>query len=62
MTSAPSAWTRNERVRAVLEGRRHLGQQVMELIIQARGSVNDKEIEEEFARLVPQTVKVESRN
>ena len=44
MTSAPSAWTRNERVRAVLEGRRHLGQQVMELIIQARGAVEENEI------------------
>ena len=61
MTTSPSAWTRNERVRAVLEGRRHLGQQVMEVIIQARGPVNDNEVEEEFARLVPEIVTLESR-
>jgi len=37
----------------VLEGRRHLGQQVMELIIQSRGATNENEINEQFARLVP---------
>ena len=60
ITSAPSAWTRNERVRAVLEGRRHLGQQVLELVIQGRGLVNDNGVEEEFTRLVPEVVKVEA--
>src|SRR5882724_6400912 len=56
-----SAWTRDERVRAVLEGRRHLGQQVMELIIQSRGTTDGNEINEQFARLVPTLIKVESR-
>jgi hypothetical protein len=32
MAIAHSTWTRNERMRQVLEGRRHLGQQVMEAI------------------------------
>jgi exosortase len=32
MAIAHSTWTRNERIRQVLEGRRHLGQQVMEAI------------------------------
>ena len=61
LASAPSAWTRDERVRAVLEGRRHLGQQVMELIIQSRGTTDENEINEQFARLVPTLIKVESR-
>jgi len=61
LASAPSAWTRDERVRAVVEGRRHLGQQVMELIIQSRGTTDENEINEQFARLVPTLIKVESR-
>jgi hypothetical protein len=32
MSGSPSEWTRAERVREVLEGRRHLGQQVIEII------------------------------
>ncbi|MGC1321083.1 MAG: archaeosortase/exosortase family protein, partial [Candidatus Udaeobacter sp.] len=32
MTGSPSEWTRAERLRTVLEGRRHLGQQVIEAI------------------------------
>ena len=32
MATAHSTWTRDERIRQVLEGRRHLGQQVMEAI------------------------------
>lgn len=58
MTSAPSAWTRNERVRAVLEGRRHLGQQVLELIIQSRGSADEEQINANFAELIPRLIKV----
>jgi exosortase/archaeosortase family protein len=61
LASAPSAWTRDERVRAVLEGRRHLGQQVMELIIQGRGLVDEKDVETRFAALVPSLIQVEDR-
>jgi hypothetical protein len=32
MSGSPSEWTRAERLRTVLEGRRHLGQQVIEAI------------------------------
>jgi exosortase len=60
MTSVPSAWTRNERVRAVLEGRRHLGQQVMELIIQERGAVDENEIGARFESELPGLIKVGS--
>jgi exosortase len=62
MSTAPSEWTRDERVRAVLEGRRHLGQQVMELVIQGRGAVDESEVNEQFARLVPALIKVEGTN
>ena len=58
MTSSPSAWTRNERVRTVLEGRRHLGQQVLELIIQSRGSADEEQINANFAELIPRLIKV----
>jgi exosortase len=61
MTGAPSAWTRDERVQAVLEGRRHLGQQVMELIIQGRGAVDEGEVESQFAALLPSLIQVEDR-
>jgi exosortase/archaeosortase family protein len=33
MSGSPSSWTRAERLRTVLEGRRHLGQQVIEAIL-----------------------------
>jgi hypothetical protein len=36
MASAHSTWTRNERIRQVIEGRRHLGQQVMEIVFLSR--------------------------
>jgi exosortase len=61
MVGSPSGWTRDKRVRAMLEGRRHLGQQVMELIIQTRGGVDQKEINERFASELPGLIKVGSR-
>ena len=37
MSTTPSAWDRHERIQAVIDGRRHLGQQVMEyLMVQAQ--------------------------
>jgi exosortase len=62
MNTAPSEWTRDERIRVVLAGRRHLGQQVMELVIQAHGAVDESEVNEQFARLVPGLIKVEGKN
>ena len=61
LASAPSAWTRDERVRAVLEGRRHLGQQVMELIIQGRNATGSDEIERLFASEIPSLIEVDAR-
>jgi exosortase len=61
LASAPSAWTRDERVRAVLEGRRHPGQQVMELIIQGRDATGSDEIERLFASEIPSLIEVDAR-
>ena len=61
MTTSPSEWTRDERIRAVLEGRRHLGQQVMELVIQSRGTVDQKEINARFESELPSLIKVEAQ-
>jgi len=61
MTTSPSEWTRDERIQAVLEGRRHLGQQVMELVIQSRGTVDPKEINARFESELPSLIKVEAQ-
>jgi hypothetical protein len=58
MASAPSDWSRDERVRAVLEGRRHLGQQVMELIIQGRDPLDIDQVNAKFAALIPTLIQV----
>jgi exosortase len=57
MGGARSSWTRQERLHAVLEGRRHLGQQVMELVLIARHPIDGGVAEEEFAKLLPDLVK-----
>jgi hypothetical protein len=57
MGGSRSSWSRQERLRAVLEGRRHLGQQVMELILIARHPIDSGVAEEEFAKLLPDLVK-----
>jgi exosortase len=59
MASAPSDWSRDERVRAVLEGRRHLGQQVMELIIQGRDPLDIDQVNAKFAALIPTLIQVD---
>ena len=58
MTTSPSTWTRGERVRAVLEGRRHLGQQVMEVVLQSRGVIDQNEAQADFAALLPKLIVV----
>jgi exosortase len=58
MSISASAWTRNERIRAVLEGRRHLGQQVLELIVQGRGEPDEDAVNEKFAELIPTLIKL----
>jgi len=61
MTTSPSEWTRDERIRAVLEGRRHLGQQVMELVIQGRGALETNDVDQQFAKVLPGLIQLESR-
>jgi exosortase len=61
MATSPSSWTRGERIREVLEGRRHLGQQVMEFIVLSRGRTDLDQVEARFARALPQLIKIESR-
>ena len=61
MAPSPSSWTRGERIREVLEGRRHLGQQMMEFIVLSRGPTDLDQVEARFARALPQLIKIESR-
>ena len=56
MTTSPSTWTRGERIRAVLEGRRHLGQQVMEVVLRTRGVIDQNEAQADFAALLPKLI------
>jgi exosortase/archaeosortase family protein len=52
MAAAHSAWTRNERIRQVLEGRRHLGQQVMEVVFISSEQMPAADAESRFGELV----------
>ncbi len=53
MSSAPSDWSRMERLHAVIDGRRHLGQQVMEYLLMVPRPMSAAEAEELFAAKVP---------
>jgi exosortase len=59
MSGSRSSWTYAERLRAVLEGRRHLGQQMMELVAFPHGPTNLAEINARFANSLPSLVKVD---
>jgi len=52
----PSAWSRRERVDLVVQGRRHLGQQVMEFVLITPQEEDPKRIEARFASLVQELV------
>jgi exosortase/archaeosortase family protein len=54
----PSEWSRHERVNLVVQGRRHLGQQVMEVVVLAREEVGRERAEEQFAAVIPSVVEV----
>ena len=56
MTAAPSAWTRSERMQAVIQGRRHLGQQVMEYLLVELRDTSAAQAEETFAARVPELI------
>jgi exosortase len=53
---APSEWSRRERIELVLQGRRHLGQQVMEFVLLTPNDMKAQEAETKFAALVPEMV------
>jgi exosortase len=55
------AWSRSERVRVVVEGTRHPGQQVMELVMTSVAPVTTAEAEARFGELVRNLVEVEIR-
>ena len=54
-----SEWSRSERVSLVMQGRRHLGQQVMEFVVLSAQSVKPEDAEARFAALLPELVEVE---
>jgi hypothetical protein len=49
---AHAKWSRDERLQLVLNGRRHLGQQVMELVISSPHKISNEEAQARFAELV----------
>jgi hypothetical protein len=56
MSGSRSEWTRAERVREVLEGRRHLGQQVIEAIFLSNESFSSADAESHLRDLVREVV------
>jgi len=61
MSGSPSEWTRGERLGAVLEGRRHLGQQVIEAIFVSSESFSATDAESHLRDLVQDVVVVAGR-
>src|SRR5437773_7514554 len=61
MATAHSTWTRDERIRQVLEGRRHLGQQVMEVVFVSRDQIPAADAESRFAEVVRNVVSEKGR-
>jgi exosortase len=60
MAGPRSTWTRAERLRTVLEGRRHLGQQMMEFIAFTNSPTDADEVNARFAQALPGLIKIES--
>jgi len=59
MSGSRSSWTYGERFQAVLQGRRHLGQQMMEFVAFSQGPADPTEINTGFAKTLPSLVKVD---
>jgi exosortase/archaeosortase family protein len=57
-----SEWTRSERLRAVLEGRRHLGQQIMQVIFISNGPLSAAEAETHLRDFVRDVVLRQNEN
>ena len=56
MTAPRHKLTRNKRIRRVLEGQRHLGQQVMEVVFVSRDEIPAADAESRFSELVREVV------
>jgi len=59
MAAASLTWTRGERIRQVLDGRRHLGQQVMEVVFVSNGQISAADAESRLHDLVRDLVLVQ---
>jgi hypothetical protein len=57
-----SEWTRSERFRSVLEGRRHLGQQVIEVIFMSNEPFSSAEAETQLQDFVRDVVRLREAN
>jgi exosortase len=55
-----SEWSRSERVSLVIQGRRHLGQQVMEFVVLSPREIAPDQAEAGFAKMVPELVEQKS--
>ena len=56
MSGSPSEWTRAERLRTVLDGRRHLGQRVMEVVFMSSEPFSAADAESHLRDLVREAV------
>ncbi|MGI8435320.1 MAG: exosortase/archaeosortase family protein [Chthoniobacterales bacterium] len=56
-----NSWARSDRLRVVLEGSRNQGQQVLELVLLTPTEITGPEAEAEFARLVPEIVRIDPK-
>jgi hypothetical protein len=56
----PSEWSRRERLSLVAQGRRHLGQQVMEFVLITPQEIKPEEAEGRFAQVLPELIDLES--
>ena len=61
MSGSPSEWTRAERLRTVLQGRRHLGQQVIEAIFVSSEPFSTADAEAYLRDLVRDVVSTRGR-
>ncbi|MEY2495811.1 MAG: hypothetical protein QOJ45_2303 [Verrucomicrobiota bacterium] len=57
----PSEWSRRERIGLVMQGRRHLGQQVMEFVLLTPNDMKADDAEGRFAQALPELIEVGSR-
>ena len=56
MSTTPSAWDRRERIQAVIDGRRHLGQQVMEYLMVQAEPASPEQAEAHFSAELPELI------